>query len=148
MASETFVVDETTIGKTIGPSGGGWLTRIQVIVRDSGPYVTPQGDIHGNYLAGGHLQIRATGSKRDLWCANLSTTPLGGSVGGSIPGSILMTGAIRYEGALQVIHCPRAPAQFQVTVDDVVPLLTHMATVPEWITDQRSPALLTTTVPR
>ena len=76
-----------------------------------------QRDIQGRFLAGGVLQLRPTAAHKDILCCDLSVTPLGGSIGGGF-GSTLMSGAVRFEGALQVVHVPKLPFACEVTIDD------------------------------
>ena len=122
MAAQKFTIDETMRGQTIGGPNGTWLAGIQVLNRGSNAYVMPQRTtVGGDFFAGSVLQIRPTlGLKRDLWCADLSTTQWGGSIGRSF-GSTLMSGAIRFEGALTIVHCPPLPASFEITIDDAYP---------------------------
>ena len=116
-----FTIDETMRGVPIGPASGGYLTRIEVTNRGGSRYIMPQRTLRGDFWAGGHLQLRPdTPGARDLWCCDLSTTPLGGSVGGGF-GSTLMSGAVRYEGQLIVVHCPPLPASFSITIEDSFP---------------------------
>ena len=108
MALFEFDVDDSFIGKTIGPPDGGFLVDNRQ-ARPASSYITPYGNSNGIWVSG-YFQIRGSLDQRDLICVNPSQAPAsdGHVAARSIP----------YHGALRILCVPKG-SLWRMTLSDV-----------------------------
>ena len=113
MATTDFIIDETFIGQTIGPSNGFIvaLTRTK-----AGPYDLAQWDEGRGVWKSGRLVLRGSRDIRDLICIDTQHGGGWASSWGHRDG-VLANRSVPYAGELMVVCCPKLSV-WELTLSD------------------------------
>lgn len=107
-----FVIDRSTMGSTIGPGGGGFLTDLTMTQPGSSELAQCRPDGRWTSM---YLQLRGTLDFRDIYCAIPSQNFTSWS-GKTL--FLIADHSLPYKGDLMVVCVPRG-AVFEISLSDV-----------------------------
>jgi hypothetical protein len=126
MATFDFVIDETFVGQTIGPSDG-FIVKLRRT--KAGPYDPPAFSEAKQQWTAGRFVLRGSRDYRNLICID---TQSDGYWASQYAGTaeVLNNASVSYPGELQIICIPRGSV-WEITLSDI-PYVRAPVTAAEW----------------